>query len=113
MASAQTITSDSFLALRVADESGRAFLAGIDPTELIKAYAEHGEATSKQLKIRLASLLYLTLELALGKEPPQMPLVVSYDKDKRMIIYLPTAEPVDYEALKSTYKAEQTALAAA
>lgn len=113
MASANTINSDSFAALRNADENDRPFLAGIDPTELIKLYTEFGESVSKQLYIRLASLLYMTLELAAGKEPPQSPIIVSYDKKLRILILLPKADPIDYEMLKNNYAAEKTALAAA
>lgn len=113
MASANTINSPGFEPLRNASESDRPFLAGIDPTELIRFYTEFGEATSKQLYIRLAGLLYMTLELATGKEPPQLPMIVSYDKNMRMVIYLPKAEPKDYQMLKDIYSAEKAAMAAA
>jgi hypothetical protein len=113
MASAVTINSDSFAALRNADEGDRPFLAGIDPTELVKLYAEFGESVSKQLHIRLSGLLYLTLELAAGKEPPHTPMIISYDRKMRTVIFLPRAEPVDYEALRKLYKSEAMALQAA
>ena len=113
MASSNTINSDSFSALRNTDERDRPFLAGIDPTELIKRYTEFGEATNKQLYIRLTQILYMTLELAAGKEPPQLPIIASYDKKMRIVIFLPKAEPIDYEVLKDTYTAEKTALSAA
>ena len=113
MASANTINSDSFAALRNSDENDRPFLTGIDPTELIKLYTEFGEAVSKQLYIRLASLLYMTLELAAGKESPQSPIIVSYDKKMRVLILLPRADPIDYETLKNNYAAEMAALQAA
>ena len=113
MASANTISSNSFVALRNTDENDKPFLAGIDPTELIKLYTEFGEATSKQLYIRLTQMLYMTLELAAGKEPPQLPIIASYDKKMRIVIFLPKAEPIDYEVLKNTYVAEKTALSAA
>ena len=113
MASANTINSDGFAALRNSDESDRPFLTGIDPTELIKLYTEYGETVSKQLYIRLASLLYMTLELAAGKEPPQSPIIVSYDKKMRILMLLPKADPIDYEVLKNTYAAEKIALQAA
>jgi len=113
MASANTINSDSFAALRNSDENDRPFLTGIDPTELIKLYTEFGEAVSKQLYIRLASLLYMTLELAAGKEPPQSPIIVSYDKKMRVLILSPRADPIDYETLKNNYAAEMAALQAA
>mgnify|MGYP001563861683 CR=1 FL=1 len=58
-------------------------------------------------------MLYMTLELAAGKEPPQLPIIASYDKKMRIVIFLPKADPIDYEALKSNYAAEKAALQAA
>jgi hypothetical protein len=113
MASNSTINSESFSPLRNADEDNRPFLAGIDPAELIKLYEEFGEDSSHQLYIRLTGLLYMTLELAAGKEPPQTPTIVYYDKKLRIVIFLPRAEPIDYETLKNKYKAETMALQAA
>jgi uncharacterized protein YjiS (DUF1127 family) len=113
MASTMTINSNAFMPLREADEDDRPFLAGIDPAELIRLYAEFGESVSKQLYIRLAGLLYLTLDLAAGKEPPQTPMIASYDRKKRIVIFLPRAEPMDYELLKNKYTAEKIALQAA
>ncbi len=113
MASTTTITSLSFAPLRDADENNRPFLAGIDTTEIVKFYETFGETLSNQLYIRLTQMLYMTLELAAGKEPPQTPMIVSYDSKQRIVIFLPKAEPMDYEALKSTYAAEKTALSAA
>ena len=113
MASSDTINSASFAALRNADENDRPFIAGIDPAELIKFYSEFGETTGNQLYVRLTQLLCITLELAAGKEPPHTPMIVSYDKKMRIVIFLPKAEPLDYELLKKAYAAEKAALAAA
>jgi hypothetical protein len=55
----------------------------------------------------------MTLELAAGKEPPQSPIIVSYDKKMRILMLLPKADPMDYETLKNNYAAEKTALQAA
>lgn len=113
MASTNTINSDGFASLRNADADDRPFLAGIDARELIEFYAKFGEVTSKQLHIQLTQMLYIALGLATGKEPPQLPTVVSYDKKMRVIVFLPKAEPKDYEDLKNTYAAEKAALSAA
>ncbi|MDO8535730.1 MAG: hypothetical protein Q7S30_01785, partial [Candidatus Omnitrophota bacterium] len=66
-----------------------------------------------QLYISLTQLLYMTFELAQGIEPPQLPVRASYDRKMRIVIFLPKAEPVDYETLKNTYAAEKIALSAA
>jgi len=55
----------------------------------------------------------MTLELAAGKEPPQTPVITSYDKKNRIIFFLPKVEPIEYEALKNAYNAEVKALTAA
>ncbi len=113
MASASTINSEAFSRLKNAPDNDRPFLAGIDPAELIKLYSEYGEATTKQLYIKLTELLYMTLEIAAGKEPPETPTVISYDKKMRILILLPKATLVDYEKLKNAYKSEAAALQAA
>jgi|GEM_PF-1459819 len=113
MASSRTINSESFLSLRNAKDGEKPFLAGIDPSELIRFYSEFGEATERQLYIGLTGLLYMTLELAAGKEPPQTPVITSYDKKNRIIFFLPKVEPIEYEALRKAYNAEVKALTAA
>ncbi|MDP2913206.1 MAG: radical SAM protein [Candidatus Omnitrophota bacterium] len=112
MASKDTITSDSFKVFRDAGVKDRPFLTGIDPAELIKLYEEFGELVSKQLHIKLTTLLYMTLEAAAGKEPPNAPWI-QYDSVKRILILVPSAEPKDYEDLKNAYKAEAAALQSA
>ena len=114
-ASSTTINSPSFDQLRSAAAEKRAFLAGIDASEIAEFYRVNKEAmkaSRKQLHIRLAALLYMALEAAAGKEPPHAPWI-HYDGTKRTLILLPKADLVDYEELVDTYKAEKTALAAA
>ncbi|MCX5679001.1 MAG: HEAT repeat domain-containing protein [Candidatus Omnitrophica bacterium] len=113
MASSDTINSENFAKLRNVDDNDRPFLAGIDPKDLIKFYSEYGESTSNQLYVKLTQLLYMTLELASGKEPMYTPIIDSYDRKMRIVIFMPRAEAKDYEALKNTYAAEKTALMAA
>jgi hypothetical protein len=112
LGSNEVINSEGFAALRSTADEERAFLAAIDPAELEK-YVKAHQRGSEQFNIRLVEMLTLALELAVGKEPPQMPLISSYDKARRMVIFLPKAEPVDYEKLKDIYKAETATLVAA
>lgn len=112
LASKTTVTSDSFAALRSTQDEKRAFIAGIDPTELDKL-AQEKEDADKPLNIKILELLSLVLDLASGKEPPNIPLISSYEKALRIVMLLPTAKPKDYEELKRSYTAQQTALAAA
>ncbi|GEM_PF-6654489 len=112
MASKTTIESDGFADLRNADENNRPFLTSIDPTKLIEAYVQYGEDMQRQLYVRLAQMLYMTLEAATGKWPPREPWIV-YDNVKRTLLLVPSAKPIDYELLRSNYAAERTALAAA
>jgi galactokinase/mevalonate kinase-like predicted kinase/radical SAM superfamily enzyme YgiQ (UPF0313 family) len=113
IASAATIYSESFAPFRSADTGDRPFLAGVDPAELVKLYGRFGESPTGQLHVALKDILMLTVWLASGKEPPKLPMIVSYDKNLRLVIFMPKAEPMDYEKLKSTYMAERAALAAA
>ncbi|MCM8761452.1 MAG: hypothetical protein NC933_04920 [Candidatus Omnitrophica bacterium] len=107
-----TLESDSFIPLRSTDNDERAFLACVDPSEL-KRFSDEHTASLEQLNIRIMEMLCLALELAAGKEPPKLPLIASYDKVKRLVVFLPKAEPVDYEKLKDIYKAQAKALQAA
>lgn len=107
-----TISSDSFADLRSTEAEQRAFLAAIDPTELAGYSAKKGAAT-QILNIELMKMLSIALDLAAGKEPPQMPIIVSYDSKMRKVIFLPKAEPMDYEKVRDMHMAEKAALSAA
>lgn len=114
MASKDTIMSDEFKAFRNAKEKDKPFLTGINPEKLIKLYEqeEHRESFEKQLHIKLTTMLYMTLEVAAGKEPPNAPWI-QYNNITRILILIPDAEIIPYEKLRDTYKAEVTALQAA
>ena len=58
-------------------------------------------------------MLSLTLDLALGKEAPNLPIIVTYDKSLRMVIFLPKPEPVDYQDLQNFYRLKKLALQSA
>ncbi|MDO8535784.1 MAG: hypothetical protein Q7S30_02070, partial [Candidatus Omnitrophota bacterium] len=113
MASKSTIHSDSFAPLMNADINDRPFLTVIDPVKLMELYEQYGELSSKQLYINLTSLLYLTLQVAAGKEPPREPWI-NYNSALKILELMPSAEIKDYETgLKEAYKGEVTALQAA
>jgi hypothetical protein len=58
-------------------------------------------------------MLLAALELAVGKDQPNIPMIRSYDKDSRIVIFLPEVEIINYQNLVNEYAAERTALAAA
>jgi hypothetical protein len=58
-------------------------------------------------------MLSITLELASGKPAPDLPLINSYDPELRIVIFLPRAEPVNYQDLLIKYRNEMKALVAA
>ncbi len=99
IASKQAVESGRFDSLRSTDKEERAFIAGIDSKLLLELYAKYGESLDNQLDVDIMELLALTLEVATGKEPPQTPLVVSYDKATRLLILLPSATIIDYDRL--------------
>jgi hypothetical protein len=111
--SSETLNSEAFNALRSAPGDARAFMAAVDPSELDAFYNEHKDSMEYQLKIRLMEMLCMALELAVGKEPPQLPIIASYDKELRTVIFLPKVEPADYEEIRRFYNAARTALQAA
>ena len=104
--------SKEFLQLRDTDQKEKPFFAAVDSAELERWDIEN-KGSLKQLDIKLMEMLLLALELAVGKEPPNTPLIVSYDKEKRLVVFLPKALPVDYEELKQNYNAQKLALQAA
>ena len=103
--------------LKDVDKNNRAFLAGIDPTEIDKLYEEYGEAYDDQLKIELLQYLSITLEVVIGKYSPdllkELPMEISYDKALRKLIILPIPDRMKYEDLKKEYKTDRVALLAA
>ncbi|RKY40640.1 MAG: hypothetical protein DRP85_08220, partial [Candidatus Makaraimicrobium thalassicum] len=109
LASNDTINAERFKRLRSTREEKRAFLAGIDPTELNKTLSSDSEINI----IQIIEMISIALELAMGKDAPDLPVIVSYDKTLRIVIFLPKAEPLEYEELKQLYKMRRLALQAA
>jgi hypothetical protein len=90
----------------------RPFLAAVDPTEL-EAYYKTMRNPSEELDIKITEILSIALELAAGKEMPNIP-GIKYDEARRMAVFLPKAEPVDYDKeLKARYDARLKALESA
>jgi hypothetical protein len=111
--SSDAIESGVFDTLRGEKEGERAFLAGMDSRILVELYKARGEFTDRQLDINIMELLCLTLEVAAGKEPPNTPLVISYDRVNRILILMPSATIADYQRLRDINKGRQEALRAA
>lgn len=111
LASKDTIARESFAPLRDPQGGVRPFLTGVDPSALETWMAQNKRA-DLALDIGLLELLSLTLELAVGKEPPQKPNM-AYDAVKRVLIYTPIAQAIRYDELKSLYDARRMALASA
>ena len=115
LASSATINSPSFDTLRSTPAEKRAFLAGVNAAEIAQFYEDNKEAMKinhQQLRIRIMSMLLITLELAAGKEPPHIP-GLSYNPELRIATFLPEPELIDYNMLENTYAGERKALAAA
>jgi hypothetical protein len=107
------IKSGSFSRINKSGDEERAFLAGIDPTELARAYADAKNDTNKIIDLSLIELISIAIELSLDKVPPKTPIIVSYDRRLRVVILLPRANIIDYNSMKHRYDAEKTALASA
>ncbi len=109
LASNNTINSERFDRLRSTRQEKRAFLAGIDTRELDKA----GSSDSRVNIIHMIEMISITLELAMGKAAPDLPFIARYDRELRIVIFLPEAEPLKYEELKQLYRMRKLALQAA
>ena len=103
--------SESFAPLRNAPQHARPFMACVDSSELKLFYKEHGESLENQTYVPITEMLSITLELANGKTIKEdLPIIVSYDKAKRIVVFLPKPEKVDYNKLKKRYEAKLQAL---
>lgn len=113
IASQESINSRAFKRLKSTAGEQRAFLAAIDPTELRKAARDIIPGGDKTLDVEIMEIISIALDLAVGKEPPQIPMVLSYDRALRIIVLLPKARIIDYEVLKDLNSARIAALVAA
>ncbi|MBD3426401.1 MAG: hypothetical protein GF409_04115 [Candidatus Omnitrophica bacterium] len=112
LASQDTINSKAFDPLRSTRTEQKAFLAGVDHSEL-DAFTEKSTEDYTQIRIRLVQMLALALELASGQSAPELPIIREYNKTLRTVIFLPGAEPMDFRELQRLYRAQQKALEAA
>ncbi|MCX5667272.1 MAG: hypothetical protein NTY34_03045, partial [Candidatus Omnitrophica bacterium] len=114
LASKGTVASSSFDSLRSTPTEAKAFIAAIDPAEL-EAFIKDNKDPSIHLDVKILEMLSVALDIAAGKDPPNIPMVKldSYDKALRFIMLIPKAEPKDYGELNRNYYARRTALAAA
>ncbi|MDP3791387.1 MAG: AAA family ATPase [Candidatus Omnitrophota bacterium] len=112
LASQSTISSKAFDNLRSTKDEKKAFIAAINTDEFDKYCMEHPE-DSDRLYVRIVEMLSIALELSIGKEPPNNPLIILYDQETRIVVFMPKAEPVDFKELKNRYDAERQAIIAA
>ncbi|GEM_PF-3042138 len=108
---------ESAFQLESMKNEARPFLANINPEKLTAFYEEYGESRDRQLKIQIMTMFYIMLELALGKEAPNLPddfpIAVRYtgnDKQNRMVYFIPKAEEMKYQDLERYYNAKALAL---
>ena len=103
---------DSFSVLRGASDGGKAFLAGIRATEILSKYDQLGK--DEYLGIELLRILSITLELSVKeRDISNLPIVVEYDNENRMVIFLPRPELMDTSAIVEFYGRERKALLSA
>ena len=112
LASRGTIDLKEFDPFRSTKEEKGAFLASID-TSIISGYCnKHPEAPEK-LYIRITEMLNIALGLSAGKEFLNVPIIESYDADKRVLVFLPKIELLDFEERQKRYDLQRKAMASA
>jgi len=93
------------------EEGKRPLLAGVNPENFEEYYKTHDvNSRDEQLDSQIMEMLAITLELALGKEAPNLPIVASYDKTLRIVIFLPEVKRVNYQELERRYRLKKLAL---
>ena len=111
LASETTISMPKFDNIRSSKNEKKAFLAGVDPSEL-----KMGSSSDTGVEINVVHIirmLSIVMELAVGRDIPDIPMIVSYDRDSRTVIFLPKAEPLKYEQLRDFYLFKKEALKSA
>lgn len=112
LGSSRALNSESFAPIRSTPEEERAFLAGIDTTELDRYTIDH-PGSIDVLNVKVMEMLAMAMELAAGREPPQSPIIINYDRKLRTVVFLPKAEPIDFDEYLERNKAEVRALQSA
>ena len=98
LAGKDTAASDDFAPLR--NDGKNAFVVGIDNQEL-----------TADSYIRLMEMLTIALKLSVGLEISldNAHITITKDNEHHIYIFLPHAEPMDYERLKSIYRVQEFA----
>lgn len=98
LADKNTAVSDEFTALR--NDQENAFVVGVDSQEL-----------TTNSYIRLIEMLTLALKLSEGLEMSldNAHMTITKDNERHLYIFLPHAEPMDYEQLKMIYEVQKFA----
>ena len=117
MASKDTISSNKFNPLRSTQDVKGAFLASIDPSEILEAYKANNGKIPRYFVIKMMLMLSLTLELAAGKTvpilPKKFPIEMTYNEKLRTVMYkLKPIEPIEYGLMLEEHKNELKALTA-
>jgi ubiquinone/menaquinone biosynthesis C-methylase UbiE len=98
LAGKDTVVSDEFATLR--NDQEKSFVVGVDSQEL-----------TTDSYIRLMEMLTLALKLSAGLEISldNAHITITKDNERHFYIFLPHAEPMDYEQLKMIYEVQKFA----
>lgn len=98
LAGKDTVASDEFATLR--NDEKNAFVVGVDNQEL-----------TTDSYIRLMEMLTLALKLSAGLEVSldNAHITITRDNERHLYIFLPHAEPMDYEKLRQIYRVQEFA----
>ena len=110
--SERTHSTIGFRNLRSEEDEKKAFIAFVSPANLEK-YCKGNKDSMAKLDINIIEMLSIVLEVASGKEPPKLSMVVSYNKKLRVMLLRPPVEEVNYEQLRERNKARLRALQSA
>jgi len=106
------LTSGVFDSLKSTKNQRKAFIAVVNTSKLDEYYNGHPQ-DSRQSYMRLMEMLNIAMELSMEKESLNNPMIISYDRNTRMVILQPKAEPIDFTKMKKLYDAQKQAIIAA
>jgi len=107
--------SAAFDPLRSTESQARAYLIGINPSQLLAAYEKYGESLDSQIDVDITHLLLTAVDFAASGELPNIPMVDNDRSDavRRILIVTPPARMEKYGDLKNINEGRKTTLASA
>lgn len=85
------------------DKKKRPFISGIDPSIIVNGYAKYGDNQDYQIDVEIVSIISITFDLVMGKNPGKTAILSKYYPESRYALFLPGAKIMKYSDLMDKY----------